>query len=152
VERATPREHQSSHPEQRSAGRAAVKGAPWARASITRRTTRLIRAGIEAIEICEELGFNIGNATKYVWRAGQKGDRVEDLRKAEWYFARAIARREVVGYQSATQSLRVLPLLDRVIDASESGSVLAAVLDCIRQNDLYGAQAIVGTAIEQAAR
>jgi hypothetical protein len=31
-----------------------------------------------------------GNAIKYIYRAGRKGDSVEDLRKAAWYLDRAI--------------------------------------------------------------
>lgn len=42
----------------------------------------------EAIDICEELPFNLGNAVKYLWRAKQKGNRTEDLRKALWYLER----------------------------------------------------------------
>ena len=40
-------------------------------------------SGIEAVEVCEHLSFNMGNALKYLWRAGKKGDAVEDLQKAE---------------------------------------------------------------------
>lgn len=36
-------------------------------------------------------GFLRGNAMKYAWRAGRKGDTVEDLEKARWYMAREIA-------------------------------------------------------------
>jgi len=36
--------------------------------------------------------FNIGNAVKYLWRAGYKGDVLEDLRKAEFYVKREIQR------------------------------------------------------------
>lgn len=49
-------------------------------------------AGIECIDVVEHLPFNIGNAIKYLWRAGLKGDAVEDLRKAEWYARREIER------------------------------------------------------------
>lgn len=45
--------------------------------------------GMEAIELCELLPFNEGNAIKYLWRAGRKGSAVEDLRKALWYAKRA---------------------------------------------------------------
>jgi len=31
------------------------------------------------------LNFNLGNAVKYIARAGRKGDAVEDLRKARQY-------------------------------------------------------------------
>lgn len=33
-------------------------------------------------------GFHMGNALKYLWRCGQKCDRVEDLKKAKWYLQR----------------------------------------------------------------
>ena len=51
--------------------------------------------GIEAIDVIESfgLGFHLGNAAKYILRAGKKGDAIEDLKKAEWYLKREIARR-----------------------------------------------------------
>ncbi len=49
---------------------------------------------IEAITICEAFNFNIGNAIKYLWRAGLKGDALEDLKKSRWYLEREITRRE----------------------------------------------------------
>jgi hypothetical protein len=50
-------------------------------------------SGIEAIEVCEHYCFNIGNAIKYLWRAGIKSeDPIEDLEKASWYIAREIGR------------------------------------------------------------
>lgn len=49
-------------------------------------------SGVECIEITEHLNFCIGNAIKYLWRAGLKSDQVEDLKKARWYIDREIAR------------------------------------------------------------
>lgn len=49
-------------------------------------------SGVECITIAEQFNFNIGNAVKYLWRAGLKGDAVEDLRKAKWYIEREIER------------------------------------------------------------
>lgn len=48
--------------------------------------------GIEAIDVIEGfgLGFNLGNAVKYILRAGRKGEANEDLRKARWYVDRQI--------------------------------------------------------------
>ena len=51
-------------------------------------------SGVECITVTEHLNFCIGNAVKYLWRAGLKGDAVEDLRKARWYVDREIARLE----------------------------------------------------------
>jgi hypothetical protein len=39
------------------------------------------------------MGFCLGNAMKYIWRADEKHDAIEDLRKARWYIEREIARR-----------------------------------------------------------
>ena len=50
-------------------------------------------SGIECIQITEHMGFNLGNALKYIWRADLKNDAVEDLRKARWYIEREIAKR-----------------------------------------------------------
>lgn len=49
-------------------------------------------SGIECITVTEHMGFNLGNAVKYIWRADLKGDAIEDLRKARWYIEREIAR------------------------------------------------------------
>lgn len=49
-------------------------------------------SGVECIQVAEHLNFCRGNAIKYIWRAGEKGDAVEDLRKAVWYLEREIAR------------------------------------------------------------
>lgn len=51
-------------------------------------------SGIECIEISQHYGFCIGNAIKYLWRAGLKGSAVEDLKKARWYLDREIMNRE----------------------------------------------------------
>ena len=50
-------------------------------------------SGVECITITEHMGFNLGNALKYIWRADLKNDAIEDLRKAEWYIRREIDRR-----------------------------------------------------------
>ena len=51
-------------------------------------------SGIEAIEVTRHMNFNLGNATKYIWRAGLKADRVEDLKKARFYINDEINRLE----------------------------------------------------------
>jgi hypothetical protein len=50
-------------------------------------------SGVECIQITEHMGFNLGNAIKYIWRADEKNDAIEDLRKAKWYIEREIAKR-----------------------------------------------------------
>ena len=51
-------------------------------------------SGVECIQITEHMGFNLGNALKYIWRAGLKHDAIEDMNKAVFYLNREIARRE----------------------------------------------------------
>lgn len=51
-------------------------------------------SGVECIQITRHMGFNLGNAIKYIWRADLKGDSIEDLKKAEWYIRDEIAKRE----------------------------------------------------------
>lgn len=51
-------------------------------------------SGVECITVTEHMSFNVGNAIKYLWRADDKGSPIEDLKKAAWYVAREIARRE----------------------------------------------------------
>lgn len=49
---------------------------------------------IECIDITRHLGFNIGNAIKYLWRFEDKNG-LEDLKKARWYLDDLIKQREV---------------------------------------------------------
>lgn len=49
-------------------------------------------SGIECIEITRHMNFNLGNAIKYIWRAGEKGSPIQDLEKAVWYIRDEIER------------------------------------------------------------
>ena len=54
-------------------------------------------SGVECITVVEHMTFNVGNAIKYLWRAGLKNSGIidshlEDLKKAHWYIAREIER------------------------------------------------------------
>lgn len=51
----------------------------------------------EVIDVIEDwkLGFNLGNAVKYIARSGHKGRKakhLEDLEKARWYLDRQIQK------------------------------------------------------------
>jgi hypothetical protein len=48
---------------------------------------------IECIDVVEHMGFNVGNAMKYLWRADHKDAPIQDLEKAAWYIAREIQKR-----------------------------------------------------------
>lgn len=55
-------------------------------------------SGVECITVTEHYDFCIGNAIKYLWRAGLKREegmddytkKIEDLEKAIWYIQREI--------------------------------------------------------------
>lgn len=49
-------------------------------------------SGVECIQITRHMNFNLGNAIKYIWRAGEKGNAVQDLQKAIWYLNDEINR------------------------------------------------------------
>lgn len=56
-----------------------------------------IAGGLEVIDVIEgfDLNFRLGNTTKYILRAGRKGNarkRIEDLKKARWYLDREIEK------------------------------------------------------------
>ena len=62
-------------------------------------------SGVECITITEHMNFNVGNAVKYLWRAGlkqspgkdQAAKHLEDLKKAAWYVNREIQRVETAA-------------------------------------------------------
>lgn len=57
-------------------------------------------SGVECIDIVRHRNFNVGNAIKYLWRAGLKQEadkssdekQIEDLNKAVWYIIDEIHR------------------------------------------------------------
>lgn len=50
-------------------------------------------SGVECIQITEHMNFCLGNAIKYIWRAGLKSDSpIEDLKKARWYVDRELQK------------------------------------------------------------
>ena len=52
--------------------------------------------GLEAFDVIDafELDFNLGNAFKYIARAGKKDNKIDDLRKAVTYLNREIEKWE----------------------------------------------------------
>ena len=60
-------------------------------------------SGVECVVITEHMTFCAGNAVKYLWRSGLKVESADkskreatlrDLKKAQWYVTREIARLE----------------------------------------------------------
>jgi len=52
--------------------------------------------GIETIDFIEakSLNYNLGNVVKYITRADYKGNKLEDLKKAQWYLNREVSNLE----------------------------------------------------------
>jgi len=59
---------------------------------------KLGNAQIECLDVIEALGLDrdlyLGSAFQYIWRAGKKWDKIEDLKKAVFYINKAIAKEE----------------------------------------------------------
>lgn len=76
-------------------------------------------SGIECIEIARHYCFSIGNAIKYLWRAGLKHDadktavqkEIEDLRKAIWYINDRIM--ELENYENNKKYMEPLKRLKK---------------------------------------
>ena len=75
--------------------------------------------GLEAIDVIEafDLGFSLGNAVKYILRAGRKpgADSVEDLKKGAWYLSREIARRSGKDITVAGKPFHLVSHFDGVL-------------------------------------
>lgn len=52
--------------------------------------------GIETIDFIEakNLGYNLGNVVKYISRADHKDNKLDNLKKAQWYLNRAVGKLE----------------------------------------------------------
>ena len=69
-------------------------------------------SGVECIDVARHKTFNVGNALKYLWRAGRKHEdgiddvdkEIEDLRKAVFYLNDEIARLEVLKRKACNGS------------------------------------------------
>lgn len=61
-------------------------------------------SGIECIEVTRHMNFNRGNAIKYIWRCGDKGKPIEDLRKAIWYLNDEIGRLQAEEMRNVPKS------------------------------------------------
>ena len=52
--------------------------------------------GIECMDVAKHFNFTLGNVLKYIWRAGRKGNALDDLKKARYYLDVEIARQEAM--------------------------------------------------------
>lgn len=99
-------------------------------------------SGIECKEITchRKMPFSLGNAIKYLYRAGSKGDLLEDLKKAEWYLRVAYLNDERVPNE-------VLRRLLEVAAVRKTGA--GRVLNLIRLHEIADAYQAVKKEIDQ---
>lgn len=86
----------------------------------------------ECIEYTRQMSFALGNAFKYCWRAGSKGDAAEDLKKSLWYVEDAAEN----GHPLRGQ----VPL---ITDGGVPMTRRRYVLGCIARGDLYKASVLI---------
>ena len=51
-------------------------------------------SGVECIQITEHMNFCLGSVIKYIWRSSEKGEQLEDLKKAQFCLNREITKLE----------------------------------------------------------
>lgn len=113
-----------------------------------------ISGGLESIDIIEgyRFGFSLGNAVKYLLRAGRKTwDPGVDLQKAGWYLRRACAD-QTYDYQHGDAHQGV-PSPDAVIVAFDLHGHVADAMRCllvtrVTRSDVVSAAAHVAAAIK----
>lgn len=75
-------------------------------------------SGVEAIEVCRLLPFNLGNAVKYTMRRDDKGTPKQDIQKALWYV------RDEIRYMHSSahigSRLTAIMLLERIFKAESN--------------------------------
>ena len=88
-------------------------------------------SGVEAIEVCQHLNFCIGNAVKYLFRAGKKDPVLQDLQKAAWYL-----RHFQTLHRMEDSIFTPYRSVEKVLNAEPDGSVLKDVLTyLVNEND-----------------
>lgn len=65
-------------------------------------------SGIECIEVTKHMSFLGGNCFKYLYRAGSKGDAIEDLKKAAWYADRAQKNDKAINSDEWRSNLKII--------------------------------------------
>lgn len=91
-------------------------------------------SGVECIQITRHRSYAIGNAIKYLWRAGLKesddpfAKQIEDLEKARWYIANEIDRLTTMHTKRAAHRLTE-PAVDRYFNGGET------MADKVAQNE-----------------
>ena len=99
-------------------------------------------SGIECKEITchRKMPFSLGNAIKYLYRAGSKGDLLEDLKKAEWYLRVAYLNSEALPVEVVRRLSEVA-----AVRKTEAGKAL----NLISRHQVLDAYRVVKSEVEQ---
>jgi len=84
--------------------------------------------GIEVIDVIETYAksdFRLANVLKYVCRCEYKSNKLEDLKKAQWYLARVIAEMEAEEAELES-NVYVKPSADRIAGADAAAKRVKA--------------------------
>lgn len=94
-------------------------------------------SGVEAIEIVEHMPFNLGNAVKYLYRAGLKEDAADivDLKKAAWYLRREVGRVRRWDLGRDIPKVLEIAVVRRVVAGETRGTVLCDLLEAYIKSD-----------------
>lgn len=88
--------------------------------------------GIEVIDVIERYAkddFRLANVLKYVCRSGYKGNKLKDLRKAQWYLSRVIE--ELVALQEGADHDLVELVRDLIKGDDDNRSRMVPVIHSI---------------------
>jgi len=81
-------------------------------------------SGVEAIDVCEHLSFNLGNAFKYLYRAQYKFNVVEDLKKAIWYLERESSVNQKYDYTGDQPIIRTASYFVQILKTEQNKDML----------------------------
>ena len=100
-------------------------------------------SGIECKEITchRKMPFSLGNAIKYLYRAGSKGDLLEDLKKAEWYLR--------VAYLNDERAPKAVEVRLLEVAAHRKTAVAGRALNAISLHEVAAAYREVKSEIEK---
>lgn len=98
-------------------------------------------SGVECIEIVEHLGFCMGNAIKYLFRAGKKDVSEQDLRKSLWYLNREIAHRQAHARSASRAGRAPAERFETFMAAEPLGNVRYAI------QHIWQADRVIGSGV-----
>lgn len=110
-----------------------------------------VPATVECIDITRHLPFALGNAVKYIWRAGKKGgpeQEIEDLEKAQWYLDDWERWREHLPEVDFSAALGIL----HTIHSDDMDPMRRDAIECVLRNNMWNAKDVIDYWINGAKR